>query len=270
MLVCFLLAMAQMAVATPQVPEKPEPARYVVDRAAMLSLEDGVRLEEIGRELAAETGAQIVVVTVDTLGGASIEAYATTLFRSWGLGDTRKNNGVLLLIAKEDRKFRIEVGYGLESAITDGYAGSVLDAMKDEFRRENYSPAIVEAYVKLVQKTCEDYAVPAPAGAAGAVTVQEPSEESTFNVVLGIIISIPLFALLFYCGWRMFVLAWFAVVSLVKLLSFGKISPPEPGNMAKGRGYDRDHDSGGSGSSGSSGGSYGGGRSGGGGASGSW
>ena len=62
------------------------------------------------------------------------------------------NNGVLLLIAKDDRAFRIEVGYGLEGAITDDYAGSVLDAMTPAFRNENYSAAILRAYGALAPK----------------------------------------------------------------------------------------------------------------------
>ena len=67
------------------------------------------------------------------------------------------NNGVLLLIAKDDRAFRIEVGYGPEGAITDDYAGSVLDAMTPAFRNENYSAAILRAYGALAQKAAAEY-----------------------------------------------------------------------------------------------------------------
>ena len=125
----------------------------------MVSPGDAERIRQIGAELREKTKAELVVVTVDTLDGTDIESYANEMFRSWGIGDAKQNNGVLLLIAKEDRKFRIEVGYGLEGKITDGYAGSVLDAMKDEFRKENYSPAILGAYINLAQKACEEYGV---------------------------------------------------------------------------------------------------------------
>ena len=139
----------------------PKPARmaYVVDTAGMVATEDAAQIETLGAELRAKTKAEIVVVTVPTLGGADIETYANALFRSWGIGDAQMNNGVLLLIAKDDRAFRIEVGYGLEGAITDGYAGSVLDAMKGEFRKENYSPAILMAYIALAQKASAEYGV---------------------------------------------------------------------------------------------------------------
>ena len=138
---------------------KPAQRAYIVDTAGMVSAEDAAQISKIGAELRSKTKAEIVVVTVPTLGDTDIESYANELFRSWGIGDVRLNNGVLLLIAKDDRAFRIEVGYGLEGAITDGYAGSVLDAMKGEFRKENYSPAILQAYVTLAQKAGAEYGV---------------------------------------------------------------------------------------------------------------
>ena len=138
---------------------KPAQRAYIVDTAGMVSAEDAAQISKIGAELRSKTKAEIVVVTVPTLGDTDIESYANELFRSWGIGDARLNNGVLLLIAKDDRAFRIEVGYGLEVAITDGYAGSVLDAMKGEFRKENYSPAILQAYVTLAQKASAEYGV---------------------------------------------------------------------------------------------------------------
>ena len=154
-----LLVSAGPAADAAAVLPKPAQRAYIVDTAGMTSAEDAAQIAKIGAELREKTKAEIVVVTVSTLGDADIETYATELFRTWGIGDKQMNNGVLLLIAKDDRAFRIEVGYGLEGAITDGYAGSVLDAMKGAFRNENYSPAILEAYIALVQKTCTEYGV---------------------------------------------------------------------------------------------------------------
>jgi uncharacterized protein len=65
------------------------------------------------------SGIQVVVATVNSLGGDEIEPYANALFRAWGLGEKSKNNGVLLLVAPKERKARIEVGYGLEGTLTD-------------------------------------------------------------------------------------------------------------------------------------------------------
>ena len=78
--------------------QKPAQRAYVVDTAGMVSAEDAAQIAKIGAELRSKTKAEIVVVTVSTLGGADIEGYANKLFRSWGIGDAQMNNGVLLLL----------------------------------------------------------------------------------------------------------------------------------------------------------------------------
>ncbi|NLL18707.1 MAG: TPM domain-containing protein, partial [Clostridia bacterium] len=88
-------------------------------------------MEGVALALKKASGADLVVVTVENLGGYTIEEYALELFRRWGLGDKEKNNGVLLLVNKENvltgqsGRVRIEVGYGLEGAIPDGKAGRI-------------------------------------------------------------------------------------------------------------------------------------------------
>lgn len=72
------------------------------------------------------TGAQIAVATVPSLDGMTIEDYAERLFRTWGIGQKGKDNGVLILVAPSDRKVRIEVGYGLEPVLPDGLAGEII------------------------------------------------------------------------------------------------------------------------------------------------
>lgn len=253
----LLIALAAVAAAAPAVLPKPAQMTYVADTAAMISNEDAAKIAEMGRGLDAATGAQVVVVTISSLDGASIEEYATTLFRNWGIGDAEKNNGVLLLIAKEDRKFRIEVGYGLEGAITDGYAGSVLDGMKADFKSENYSEAIVVAYAKLTQKAYEEY------GAEVPENVKEEADASFWSILLGAAIFFGLMALLVYAVWD-------TLKGILHLLSSGHLFSDSVGGAGAGRsGNDGSkwHSSGGSGGSG---GSFGGGRSGGGGASGGW
>ncbi len=130
---------------SPSLPSAPTQDIYVADFADMIDPEEREKMLSIGGDMDNRFGAQLVVVTVDTLDDESIESYANRLFRDWGIGDAEKNNGVLLLIAKDDRQFRIEVGYGLEGAITDGYAGEVLDGMKAKFRADKYSAGTLEA-----------------------------------------------------------------------------------------------------------------------------
>ena len=89
-------------------------------------------MQKIAKAIDDRTKAQVVVVTVNDLSRMEIEEYALNLFRNWGIGDREKNNGVLILVNKESLianqrgRIRIEVGYGLEGAITDGKAGAIL------------------------------------------------------------------------------------------------------------------------------------------------
>lgn len=253
----LLIALASVALAAPAVLPKPSSLAYSVDTAGMITAEDAAKIAEMGRGLDAATGAQVVVVTIPSLDGASIEEYATTLFRNWGIGNAEQNNGVLLLIAKEDRKFRIEVGYGLEGAITDGYAGSVLDGMKADFKSENYSEAIVTAYAKLTQKAYEEY------GAEVPENVKDVAEEPFWGVLLGAAIFFGLIALLVYAVWG-------TLKGILHVLSSGRLFQDSVGSAGGGSSGADESGRYRSGGSGSSGGSYGGGRSGGGGASDGW
>ena len=91
----------------------------VVDQANLLSPEQRQRIEAQLVALEKQTGDQLAVLTVDSLDGDPIEDFANKTGRAWALGQKGKNNGVILLVAKQDRKMRIEVGYGLEPELTD-------------------------------------------------------------------------------------------------------------------------------------------------------
>ena len=86
---------------------------YVNDYANILSNETEKNIMKYSVSLEEKTAAQIVVATVKSLEGESVEEYANKLFRTWRIGDKEKNNGVLILISVEDRKIKIEVGYGI-------------------------------------------------------------------------------------------------------------------------------------------------------------
>lgn len=93
--------------------------------------------------LEAKSGIQLVVATVKSLGGDEIEPYANALFRAWGLGEKQKNNGVLLLVAPNERRVRIEVGYGLEGTLTDALSKIIItNAMAPRFKSGDYGGGI--------------------------------------------------------------------------------------------------------------------------------
>jgi uncharacterized protein len=91
------------------------------------------------------TGAEIALVIVPALDGEPIEDVAVQLFKAWGIGTAEKDDGILLLLAIGDRRNRIEVGYGLEPDIPDGFAGSVLREMRPALRETHYGDALIAA-----------------------------------------------------------------------------------------------------------------------------
>jgi uncharacterized protein len=147
LIVFFLLATLRIYAAFPQ------PVGYVNDFGNMLSASFRQQLESELSNFEQETTAEISVVTIQSLEGNSIEDYAVRLFEQWKIGKKGKDNGVLLLVSKEDRKIKIEVGYGLEPIITDGRAGKII--------REDISPAFknndYEGGIKAAVQQLEDY-----------------------------------------------------------------------------------------------------------------
>nr|WP_246207176.1 TPM domain-containing protein [Methylocystis heyeri] len=100
----------------------------VTDQAGILSQPVKTALEDKLKNLEDKSSIQLVVATVRSLQGSDIEAYANGLFRAWKLGLAKKNNGVLFLVAPNDRKMRIEVGYGLEGVLTDAVSSVIIRA----------------------------------------------------------------------------------------------------------------------------------------------
>jgi uncharacterized protein len=100
---------------------------------------------------------QIVVVMVNSLEGLSIEEYSNKLFSEWGIGDGEKDNGALLLIAKNDGEIRIEVGYGLEPVITDGRAGRILDnQMLPHLANKDFNAGVLAGFVSMIELIAEE------------------------------------------------------------------------------------------------------------------
>ena len=108
-------------------PPLPSPRGHVNDYTATLSPAFSRTLENGLRKLAAAGGPEIAVAIVDSTAPRSLENYAVELLKAWGVGAKDKDNGLLVLLALNDRKLRLEVGYGLEATLTDGWAGRVRD-----------------------------------------------------------------------------------------------------------------------------------------------
>jgi uncharacterized protein len=123
----------------------------VVDEANIIRPETRARLTAVLRGHEDSTGNQIVVLTVPTIQPDSIEDYAVKVFESWKLGQKGKDNGVLVVIVPQDRKMRIEVGYGLEPTLTDGRCGQIIrSVMTPRFKEGDYDRGIEEGVAAIV------------------------------------------------------------------------------------------------------------------------
>jgi len=159
-LLLILMLTAVLLPVTAAVIPAPSISFYVNDLAGILTKENKDHIVSVNAELYQKTGAQVVVVTMDTLDGDSLEQFATDMFRSYGIGSREKDNGILLLVVKNDRDIRLEVGYGLEGAITDGKAGRILDTYVIPYLKQDlWSEGIISGFDAVVQAICGEYGV---------------------------------------------------------------------------------------------------------------
>ena len=121
-----------------------KPQGYVSDFAGVLDAGTRQQIDAYCGSVEESTGAQISVVTLKSLDGEPVEDFTNDLFRKWGVGHKGKDDGIMLLLAIQDRKSRVEVGYGLEPDLPDGFAGSILRQIRPPLQSGNYGEAILE------------------------------------------------------------------------------------------------------------------------------
>lgn len=121
----------------------PKPTGFVNDFAGILSIQERTEFETALGQFEKETGNEIVIVIVPNLQEATVEDFSVRLFEKWKIGKKGNDNGLLILISMEERKSRIETGYGLEPVITDGLAGEILDTqLIPHFRSGAYADGL--------------------------------------------------------------------------------------------------------------------------------
>lgn len=173
-----LLAAALLGVAAQAQDFPPRPAGPVYDGADMLSPETEASLDARLREYNRRTGRALIVATVPSLGGEPLESYATGLFTEWGIGGAERDQGLLLLIARDERKVRIEVGYGLHPYFGGIMAGRTInDVITPRFKQGDFDGGVIagiDAIIEHLERSPADAA--AIAEAAEAAAAQEASE----------------------------------------------------------------------------------------------
>ena len=151
LIILFLLGFltCPLVAAVPPVPE--QPANYVVDLAGIIDSQTEADLNRRLQELEDQTTAQLVVLTIDSLEGEPMEKFSLRTAEKWALGQKGKDNGVLITIALQDRRYRIEVGYGLEASLPDSYLGSLArQHFVPNFRQGKYSQGIEAVVLTIV------------------------------------------------------------------------------------------------------------------------
>lgn len=157
-LLIILLAPLFAAAAEPSYPAL---TGRIVDNARLLNAEASARIEQKLKAHEEKTSDQVVIATLPSLQGYPIEEFANGLFRAWKLGEKAKNNGVLLLVAPTERKLRIEVGYGLEGALTDALSKVIITtAIAPKFKNGDFAGGIeggVDAILSILTGDAEEW-----------------------------------------------------------------------------------------------------------------
>ena len=249
--VLVLLLACSSLLRAERVQDLPKPTNYVNDFAGVLSPETLASLNSLCAQVDRQAHAQIAVVTIKSLDGEPIENFATALEDKWKVGKKGTDRGLLLIFATTDRKYRIEVGYGLEGILPDGRVGDIGRAMVPYLRQNNFDAAVTLAVQQIAGVIAADAGVtltaqprrgPPPVPQAQPLTLGEV-------VVLGLVLLAVIFLL--------------ARLGGSGLLGFLI-------GMFLGGGGDGGRGGGGGDGDGGGFGGFGGGSSGGGGASGSW
>lgn len=160
-LAVLLLCLLFPVLAAAAEPSYPALTGRIVDNSNLLNAEARARIEQKLRAHEEKTTDQLVVATLPSLQGYAIEEFANRLFRAWKLGEKAKNNGVLLLVAPSERKVRIEVGYGLEGALTDALSKVIITtAVAPKFKNGDFAGGIeggVDAILSILTGDAEEW-----------------------------------------------------------------------------------------------------------------
>jgi uncharacterized protein len=222
------------------------PTDYVNDFAQVIDQDTVAQLDNICQQIDQKAHAQIAVVTVKSLDGSDIESYAVALFKKWGIGGKATNRGVLILLATQDHRYRIEVGYGLEPILPDGKVGGFGREAVPLLKQNDYSGAVSLMTSRVADVIAQDAGVQLTGARPRVPTAVE--QPDTGMSIGGIVVLVIIGLILLFTPFG-------------RLLLWGLLLGGRGGGYGGGGGF---------GGGGGGFGGFGGGSSGGGGASGSW
>lgn len=159
-LISFVLILLFSTVSLASKPKLPESSFdfYIYDEAKIIDDSTSKYIIEVNKTLNKETGAQVVVASINDLGNVSIQSYATALFEKWKIGSKEYDNGILILIAPEEGEIWIEIGYGLEGPIPDSRAKRIIENnIIPYFRQGDFSTGVLSGFNEIITLIEEEY-----------------------------------------------------------------------------------------------------------------
>ncbi|MGH4051820.1 MAG: TPM domain-containing protein [Clostridium sp.] len=170
--------------------------KYVNDYANVMDDDSKQYILSVGKELEDKTGAEATVVVIDSVQGQSVDAYANGIFRKWGIGKKDKNNGLLILLSVKEKQWRVEVGTGLEGAVTDIFSSRVMnDFAVPKFKQAQYGEGLRVAYSVLSDNIAKEYNVTLDKNINvpqnnGAPENSNTSKKGNMILIIGIVVLI--------------------------------------------------------------------------------
>ena len=138
----------------------PTSNKYLNDYAGIVDQRSSKQIIALGYELERQTGAEAVIVTVNSLQGIPIEEYANGLFRKWGIGQASRDNGLLIVLSVQDREWRVEVGRGLEGKLPDALTNRVMTQLgREYFIKGEYGKGLAQTYSVFCDEIASEYGV---------------------------------------------------------------------------------------------------------------
>jgi uncharacterized protein len=162
-------------------------AGYTTDLAGALTEPERAALNRYLGAVERSTGAQVALVTLRSLEGEDIADFANSLYRHWGVGQKGKDEGLLLLLVTDDRRSRIEVGYGLEGTIPDGFAGLTLREMRPALRQRDYATALTTAAQAIGQRIAAEKGVTIQEGLPQRRTSPDPGIPGPAAILIAVV-----------------------------------------------------------------------------------
>jgi len=205
LIILFTTSFAEMKIPQPTV------QFFVNDFADVITKSDEEEIFNISKKLYEKSGnsTQVVVVTIKSLNGYSIEEYANELFNKWGIGDKEKNDGALILLSVGDRESRIEVGYGLEGVLTDAGTGRIQDQyMIPYYKNNEFSKGLVNGTNAICRVIDGDLVIKNSSTDtsyhSSDLGKESPKNNNLYNkecFYIGLILAIPIYLFCKFRGW---------------------------------------------------------------------